>query len=296
VLEATIDFAPLAGIRCALGESPVYDRTRDTLWFADILGRSLHRYALATGEHRTYAFASEVCSLGVAVSGRLVLALRKSVGLFDQDAGSFDPLAEIEPERLETRLNDGKVGPDGAFFVATMDDRPQRDPIGTLYRIDGAGRVEVKVTGLRTSNGLAFTADGRLMFHSDSRAGWIDRWRFDPATGAMSGRTRFATLDEAMGRPDGGATDEAGGYWSAGVSAGRLNRFAADGTLLAAYSLPVAAPTMPCFAGADLRSLFVTSATVNLTRERQSGYPLNGAVLTALSPVAGAPVSLFRDR
>jgi sugar lactone lactonase YvrE len=290
-----LEVSPLGAVRCALGESPVYDARRDALWFCDVVGQTLHRIDLATGAHRFYPFDSEVCSLGIAISGRIVVALRKVVGLFDPDNGSFAVIAEIEADRPQTRLNDGKVGPDGAFFVGTIDDRPERSPIGTLYRIDAAGRVEAKVTGLLTSNGLAFSPDGRTMFHSDTRGGWIDRWRFDPASGAISERSRFANLDDASGRPDGGATDAEGGYWSAGITAARLNRFAADGRLVAVYALPVAAPTMPCFGGKDLRRLFVTSARAGRPEEALTRYPLSGATLAGTSPVAGAPVGLFRD-
>ena len=288
-------FAPLGEVRCALGESPVYDARRDTLWFCDIVGRSLHRVDLGNAAHRSYDFDSEVCSLGIAASGRLVVALRKTVGLFDPGDGSFVPLATLEAHAPRSRLNDGKVGPDGAFFVSSLDDSPERAPVGMLYRVDGAGRVEARVSGLRTPNGLAFTADGHTMFLSDTRGPWIDRWDFDPATGAMSSRRRFADLDEASGRPDGGATDSEGGYWSAGISAQRLNRFAPDGTLAAVYPLPLAAPTMPCFGGRDLHRLFVTSARDGRPAELLARYPLSGATLGAESPVAGAPVALFRD-
>src|SRR5258705_528561 len=84
----------------------------------------------------------------------------------------------------------------------------------------------------------SISPDGRTMFHSDSRAGWLDRWDFDPANGAISNRMRIADLDEAMGRPDGGATDINGDYWSAGISAQRLNRFAPDGRLIESYPVP----------------------------------------------------------
>ena len=75
-----------------------------------------------------------------------MLALRKAVGLFDPDDGSFVPLASIEAEAPRIRLNDGKVGPDGAFFVSSLDDTPERAPVGTLYRVDASGRVEAKVS------------------------------------------------------------------------------------------------------------------------------------------------------
>ena len=111
----------------------------------------------------------------------------------------------------------------------------------------------------------------------------------------ISNRTRIAQPDEATGRPDGGATDAEGCYWSAGVSAACLNRFTADGELVASYPLPVAAPTMPCFGGRDLRTLFVTSLRTAGRRELLARYPLTGITIMARSPVAGAPVSRFRD-
>src|SRR3546814_12976519 len=73
---------------------------------------------------------------------------------------------------------------------------------------------------------------------SDSRGPTIDCYVFDPSTGALSGRRRFATLDEATGRPDGGACDGESHYWSAGVSAGALNRFAPDGPLVSRHPVP----------------------------------------------------------
>src|SRR4051812_15115340 len=275
-MERALAFAPFGDVRCALGESPVYDARRDALWFCDIVGRTLHRIDLATEVHRAYSFDSEVCSLGIARSGRLVVALRKVVGLFDPEGSAFTALATIEVDRPQTRLNDGKVAPDGSFFVGSIDDSSERAPIGALYRVDAAGHVETKISGLRVSNGLAFSPDGRVMFHADTRGIWIDRWAFDPTTGAISGRTRFADLDEQSGRPDGGATDAEGDYWSAGLSAACLNRFAANGNLVARYALPVAAPTMPCFGGTDLRRLFVTSLTHGRSAELLARDPFNG--------------------
>ncbi len=149
--------------------------------------------------------------------------------------------------------------------------------------------------GIVVSNGLAFSPDGRTMFHADSRGPWIDRWDFEPSSGAIGNRQRIATLDEATGRPDGGATDVEGCYWSAGISAQVLNRFDRDGNLLARYPVPAAAPTMPCFGGADMRDLFVTNLTGGRPAELLARYPHSGLTLKGRAPVAGAPVSLFAD-
>ena len=293
----TLEFTPLDDTRCTLGEGPVYDDRRDALFWCDILERAIHARFFHDGRTETWKFESEVCSLGLAESGRLVVALRHEVGLFDPESKVYERIAEIEAGNPDTRLNDGKVGPDGAFWVGSMDDRnvPRKDPIGALYRVDASGKVEQKITEIVVSNGLAFSPDGKVMFHADSRGPWIDRWAFDPATGAISGRRRIAVLDDETGRPDGGATDATGAYWSAGVSAARLNRFSADGELLEFHPVPVAAPTMPCFGGPGLTRLFVTNLRTGRAPELLARYPLSGFTMVAESPVAGSPVSRFRD-
>jgi sugar lactone lactonase YvrE len=293
-----IDFRPLTALRCELGESPVYDDRRHALWLCDIVNRTIHAIDLATETTQSWSMATEVGSLGLAESGNLVVALRHEVGLFDPDHGTFRRIAEIEADRgHDTRLNDGKVGPDGAFWVGSMDDRGLKtsEPIGAMYRVDGAGRVERKFEGLKTSNGLAFSPDGRTMFHSDSRGPWIDRWSFDARTGFIAHRHRLADLDEPTGQPDGGACDAEGCYWSAGISAQRLNRFASDGRLMEHHAVPVGAPTMPCFGGPDLRTVFVTSLRVGRPAELLERFPLTGMVMVGRSAVPGGPVSRFRD-
>ena len=297
-----LDLKPLdESIRCDLGECPVYDDRENAILFEDLVNRTIHSIDLASGAARQWTFADDVCSFGLAESGRLVVALRHEVGLFDRASGTFERLCTIEGGDPDTRLNDGKVGPDGAFWVGSMDDRgkpaSERKLLGSLYRVDGSGRVEKKIEGMITSNGLAWSADGRTMFHTDTSGRWIDRWRFDPATGAISQRTRIlADIGDEDGRPDGGACDVEGGYWSAGISASRLNRYDADGRLIATYPVPLAAPTMPCFGGPDMKTLFVTSLRTGRSAEALEAYPLTGVTLAGPSPVAGVPVGRFRDR
>lgn len=289
-----LSFTLLADLKCRIGESPVYDERADRLYLVDILARKIHRIQLPGGELRSWPFETEVGSLGLAASGKLVVALRQEVILFDPETEARQSLCAIEAGQ-PTRLNDGKVGPDGAFWVGSMDDRPQKEAIGALYRVDPSGAAERKVEGLLISNGLAWTADGEEMFHADSRGPWIDSWRFDRWTGSISERRRFAVLDEAAGRPDGGACDAEGFYWSAGVSAGVLNRFGPDGEIVETFSVPVPAPTMPCFGGPDFRTLFLTSLREGRAPEILEAAPASGGVHSAPAPVAGFAPWRFLD-
>ena len=290
-----LDFTPISDVRCRIGESPVYDERSGRLYFVDIPAHAVHAVDIDGGHPQRFDFETDVGSMGLAASGRLVLALRDSVVLFDPADGSRTEICRIEAELKHTRLNDGRVGPDGAFWVGSMDERPERQPIGSLYRVDPSGSVERKVEGLKVSNGIAWSANGEVMYHADSRGPWIDRWDFDRHTGSIAGRRRVAELTDETGRPDGASCDVEGCYWSAGVSAGLINRFGPDGRLLATIKVPLPAPTMLIFAGPDYRTMVLTSLTEGRDAKALAAAPLAGRTLTAPSPVAGFPGWRFLD-
>jgi sugar lactone lactonase YvrE len=276
-------------IRNELGEGPCWDERENRLLWCDIPAKRIHAATLDAVITATYDFPQKVGSFGLCESGRLVVGLVDGVYLFDRATGALDKLSTPPQHPAHNRLNDGKVGPDGAFWVGSMDDRPEKEPSGCLYRVTADGVSTLKVEGLFVSNGLAWSPDGTTMYHSDSRGPWIDAYDFDVTSGAIANRRRIATQTNEAGRPDGAACDADGNYWSAGVSAGCLNCFAPDGRLLQSIKVPVPSPTMPCFCGADLRTMVVTSLV-----PAGSTDPMAGAMLTVDVGAAGARVHRMR--
>ena len=281
--------APIA----ANGESPVWDDATGLLWWVDIPAPALHLTDPATGATRSWPMPEPVGCLGLRQDGGLLLGLRSGIHRFEphrleHGTGALERVAAPEPDRPGNRLNDGKVSPEGRFLVGSMNDTPDRMPTGALWRLDpGARDCALLADGLIISNGLAWSPDGRTLWHSDSEAPALWTWDYDPATGAVSNRREIARPDSATGVPDGGAVDVEGGYWSAGYSAGRLNRWLPDGTLDRVVPLPVAHPTMPCFGGPELRTLFVTSA------RGEGAGPEDGRLLSLDVGIAGTPVGRF---
>ncbi|MEO8882039.1 MAG: SMP-30/gluconolactonase/LRE family protein [Devosia sp.] len=293
--EAATLFDVVSPLRHIVGECPTWDeRSQELLWSSIIDGRI---YALdpATGRQHHWQFEAPVGSFGLCRSGRLVVALRTKIVLFDPASGRAEDLAAVTHAVPEMRFNDGKVGPDGAFWVGSMDDRPVKGPIAKLYRIDAGGQVEVFTDGLHIANGLAWNAAGTTMYFSDSRGPWVDVCDFDAKTGTAAKRRRFLDLTAEIGRPDGATCDSDDCYWSAGPSGSRINRFSPTGELLDFYELANFRPTMPCFGGADLSTLYVTSLTQNLTAEQITENPLAGTVLAFRPGARGVPTHRFAD-
>ncbi len=278
--------------RSGVSECPTWDAAGRRLLFCDIPGRKINVLSVDTGARETWEFPEVVGSFGLCRSGRLVVALRHRVVLFDPGNKTITDLTAPVAEPSTNRLNDGKVGPDGAFWVGSMDENSPRRPLGALYRVTADGKIEKRSQGYAVSNGLAWSPDGRIMYHSDSTGAIIQRWDFDPATGAQTNHRIIAKLTNEDGRPDGAATDMDGNYWSAGPSAGCINCFSPDGKLLKKLPFPVPGPTMPCFAE---DALYVTSLREGKSAAVLEQFPTLGGLFRGPAPAKGAPVGVFAD-
>jgi sugar lactone lactonase YvrE len=278
--------------RAELGECPVWSVEEQALYWVDIRAPALHRLDPDSGATRSWPMPSRIGSFGLRESGGAVVALEDGFHLLDLDSGRLEFV--VGPERVPgTRFNDGKVSPDGRFFAGTMDEKTLREPIATLYRLDPDGSLHEVVHGLIVSNGLAWNADGTTMFHSDSKGQVVWTYDYDPATGTVGDRRVLARPTEEIGRPDGAAVDVEGYYWSSGISAGVLNRWAPDGSLDRSIPLPVSNPTCPCFGGPDLRTIYVTSLRHDLPADVLAAKPASGGIVALQVDVAGVPVSRF---
>jgi len=282
--ERLIDF-PLG-----VGEGPLWDAQSQSLYFIDILAPALFRLNPKTKAIQRWDMPSKIGSFGLCPDGRAVVALVDGVYYFDFATQKLDFLVNPEPGVAGNRLNDGKIGPDGYFWIGSMDDRPEKEPRAGLYRVGPDKSCTKLLSGLLVSNGLAWSPDGRRMFHSDSRHRFIQTFDFDPKTGAATNKRVIRTMTEEEGRPDGAACDAEGFYWSAGVSAGVLNRIAPDGTIVSRIPVPLAAPTMPCFGGPDLKTLYVTSLSSDRLGPKEGGTLISFRV-----DVPGAPIARFGE-
>ena len=290
----------MSEVRClidasaALGESPVWSAEEQALYWVDILAPSLNRFEPSTGARRSWKMPAPIGSFGLREKGGAIVALRTGFHLFDFAAERLTFIAHPEPGIATNRLNDGKVSPEGRFFAGTMDDEKLSRPLGSLYRLDVDGSCHRVVKDLIVSNGLAWSSDGRTMFHSDSKAKAIWAYDYDTGSGAMSNKRVVATPDESVGRPDGAATDMEGYYWSAGISAGVLNRWSKDGRLDRRIEMPCAAPTMPCFGGRDMKTMFVTSLRAKVAPEKLAAKPLSGGLFALEVDVPGVAVARYK--
>ena len=293
-----------------LGESPFWHPEEQRLYWLDIPGRQLLRTRPGTGVVDRWDLPQDPgCVAPVAGSAdALVLALRDGIYRASAWGGPLERLAPALHDVSTTRFNDGKCDAQGRLWVGTIYE-PRDAAWAALYCLDMRASVQPALrqmaTGVTTANGLAWSLDAAHMYWADTPSHTVTSRTFDlegTALGPPQVFQSFASKPPGWqsgqpgygGRPDGAAVDVQGNYYCALFEGGRILKIAPDGTVLAEIPVPAQCPTMPCFGGPGLKTLFVTTARDKRPEAELQRWPQSGCVFAMPVDVPGLPVQFFQ--
>jgi sugar lactone lactonase YvrE len=273
-----------------LGEGPVWDERSGELVRVDISGRLVHRWNPTTDQSTSFETEGDVAAVVLCDDGGLVLAIECELWLRDI-AGEMALIGDVEA-KPGVRFNDCRADPRGRLWAGTLHrDREPRQ--AALYRLDPGGVLTTVLPERTISNGIGWSLAGTTMYYIDSTTQRISEFDYDLDTGELGEQRPFAEIDPTDGLPDGLTVDAHGCVWVCLFGGGRMRRYLPDGTLDQEIMLPLTNPTCPAFGGADLSTLYVTTARHRLTDEQLAREPLAGAVLQIDVGVAGCPAHRF---
>lgn len=256
-----------------LGEGPVWCPRERALYWVDIRGQWLRRWVERGEQVTSWPMPEQIGSLAIAEEGGILVALRSGMAVFDPMTGGFQKLGDFPGHGRTLRANDGKCDRQGRFWVGTME-RETIAPTGKLYCLT-AGAFTTAIDGVKIPNSLCWSPDGTIMYWADSLDRVIWAFPYDTTTGALGERRVFATIDPSE-VPDGATVDADGYLWSARYGGSRVVRHAPDGSVDRVLTLPARQITSCAFGGSNLSTLFITSATQNMTEAQLAAEPQAG--------------------
>jgi len=283
-----------------VGECPLWHPLEQSLYWVDIDGRAVHRLHPETGAHVHWKMDSEPSALAHSAGGGLVVSLRRAIVHLDTRSGAVTDIVAAPYDTSKVRFNDGRADPAGRFWVGTIYE-PRDQQAAAMYVLEQGALRLAWSGGMTNSNGLGFSPDRRTMYHSDTAAHRVTRYAYDVTTGAVSDQQLFQqfstdkTAPDYGGRPDGATVDSAGNYWCALFEGARVLCISPQGVVLEEVKLPVRCPTMLAFGGADLRTLYITSASHNRPPAELAQYPHNGKVLKLRLAIPGQPEPAYQE-
>jgi len=284
---------------CIVGESLIWDKRSGQLVWVDMLGHAVHMLDPVTGAHTRHDTPGMVTSIGLRKSGGYIVGLRRSVALWAPEQG-FQNLTAIEPERPENRLNEGVVGPDGCFWIGTMQNnvdadgtpRDQTDATGQVWRVHPDGQAELMVdAGFWLTNTIAWL-NGRVVI-GDTGRNTLYSFAHDPAGGLSDKRVFMDGYD--TGLPDGSCTDTSGQLWNCRVVGGaEVLCLGADGAPVQRVKTPCTWPTSCVIGGPKMDTLYISSARFTMTQAHLQAAPWEGDLFAyKLGGVRGQMHHLF---
>jgi sugar lactone lactonase YvrE len=273
--------------QCSLGEGPLWHVGRQQLFFLDINEQTLFAVTAGGDVADSWLFNETVAALAVLDDDRLVLATDTGLKEFDLSSGGMNRINEIEADNPQTRTNDSRVHPSGAFWIGTMTRSEEEASIGAVYHYR-AGALTTLKSGIRIPNATCFSPDGRIAYWTDTPTKKIMQVATDPATGLPVGEwTLFADLSEGRGYPDGAVVDSEGYLWNAKWGGSCVVRHAPDGSIDRVVEVPVSQVTCPAFGGPDLKTMFITTAAKTLSAEQLAAEKHAGSLFAIELDVAG---------
>lgn len=251
--------------RCRVGECPLWDADNSRLLFLDILGECIFLVDYAMGDIQRLDVGQQIGCMALCENGDILLAMQD--GIYRMNESGEKVLAHQPVKIKGRRFNDGKVGPDGCFYLGTTDDNGE----GAFYRLKDGVLTEL-FNKCGCSNGLDWSTDETKMFYCDTPLQKIEVFDFDKQIGVLSKRRTFLEINETLGKPDGFAMDCEDNIWLGLWDGGAVLEIKKDGTHGRKIDVPAKKASCCCFAGAGLDDLIITTASSGNEEE----FPLSG--------------------
>ncbi|WP_414696919.1 SMP-30/gluconolactonase/LRE family protein [Paraburkholderia sp.] len=295
--------ALLLDTRCELGEGATWCARSGRFYWTDIEGARLWRYDPADGHSDSFSMPERLATFALCADPRyLLVGLASHLAFFDLQTGNTQRIVDVEPG-LDTRVNDGRCDREGRFVFGTKDESGQLQPVAGFYRLNRDLSLErLPLPAPAISNSIAFSPDGATMYYCDSPTREIRACDYR-ADGGLANDRLFTRLTDATGIPDGSTVDSEGGLWNAQWGGARVVRYGPDGVETERVDVPTAQPSCVALGGpalgrpdggAQLDTLYITSAYAELDAAARAADTLAGGVFVAALARRGMPEPVFQ--
>lgn len=281
-----------------VGEGVLWHAGHDAVYWTDINRFLIHRFTPADQGIVTWCFDEPVTALILTDQDEVLTVALGSRVIF------WEPASDLRRDQgfcldgwPHVRLNDARADPRGSLWAGSMRNniKLRGSPgeaggtDGVLHRIDPDGTVTVHRRGIGIANTIAWSPNGRHFYFGDSLADIIWVYDVDPVSGAIYNERPFLK-EFHRGIPDGSAVDADGYLWNCRFYGGCIVRVAPDGRIDRVIDMPVRNITTCTFGGPDLKTLYITTASVESSPTDLSP----GGLFAIQSSVPGLSENRFR--
>lgn len=283
-------------IRAQLGEGAIWNQRENQLWWVDIEQGILHIFNPDDSSDKEYSLGRRVGTVVPTESGKALVALEDGLNFLDLETSELTFITDPESELPAMRYNDGKCDPSGRLWVGSMGMESPNRYKASLYRLDHDLTATRILDSITVSNGICWSLDKKKMYYIDTPTRKIRVFDYDDQTGNITNGRTAVDIPDSMGGPDGMTIDSEGHLWVCMWGGSCVCCFDPEkGELLRKINVPAMNVTSCAFGGKELRTLYITCASINMRPEDTEKYPLAGGLFAVDPGVKGVPAFFFND-
>lgn len=277
----------LVNMPCELGEGPVWYKSRNSLFWVDIIGQSIHEFIPENNQVNSWNIGIMVSLIIEKDKDNMLLAVQGGIVTYNLETQNKTWLAELEKDKPHNRPNDGGVDANGNIWIGTMEEHCL-DNAGALYLVENDFTVTQKLNRLSIPNGLVFSRDQKHMYHIDSATRKVESYAYDSQLLTITHEKTLIELPTSAGSPDGMTMDDEGMLWIAQWGGFCVSRWdPATGRQIDSIEVPVPHVSACIFGGRNMDQLYITTAREDLNEDDLQKYPGSGSVFVATPGVRG---------
>ncbi|MDP1721035.1 MAG: SMP-30/gluconolactonase/LRE family protein [Candidatus Nanopelagicaceae bacterium] len=280
--------------RNVLGEGPnSFGVENEIINWVDVTGKKVRFRNMFTSEISEYETSEDVSFAIPRIGGGEIIGVTGGPLLRDLDGTLHHLPTREDADGFKTskkiRWNDAKVSPFGDLFLGTMAYDAEVNA-AAFYQLRSDGKYLRRLFGdVTCSNGMAWSADGRLMYYIDTQLNRVDIFNVEERE--ISNRRTLVTFTQDMGLVDGMSVDAYGNLWIAFWGGSRIRCVDGNtGEILDEILCPAPFITSCVFGGKDLDQLVITSASKSTDL---GDFPQAGMVFIAQPGVRGKATNPF---
>jgi len=300
----TVDAELVLDLKCDIGEGLFWDVDEKCVRFLDINGKKLFAYSPDTESLESWDTPERPGTWAKCTDNpdMYVVAFETGFYMYYPHTKEMRKIGGEIDNSNGGRLNDGRCDYQGRLVCGGYNDGDVKSSYVYQVVASKVNRMSITPSGkVCVANGTSFAPDGRTMYFCDTPDKIIWAYDYDPDSGKATNRRDFVNFakQDIPGLPDGATVDSEGGVWSCCITAGRVIRFAPDGSVSYVVKCPTLFPTCPALCGENMDVLYITSLSYGADekdRVKGGSEEFAGGLFRVKVPFQGVPEPKFLSK
>jgi len=262
-----------------------------TVFFVDIKKKKVFIFNTQTNKKIILNIDKEIGFISYVNKKIFIFGLKSELRFVNLDKLKTVLSIDVEKDKPNNRINDGKVDPIGRLWFGTMDGY-EKNKSGSLYCLDSNLKLHKVDKNYFTPNGPAFI-DENNFYHTDSRKKIIYKIKINKKLKILK-KTIFKKFNKTEGSPDGMTIDKKNNLWVCHYRGASISVYDLKGDKIHQIYFKAKNITNCTFGGLKNNELFISTAIKGMKKREIKEYPLSGSLLKINTNSKGKKTKSFK--